>query len=83
MAGFGCIRDVSRFPDGVKVTVDERSSLQRHPGFRTQVPLVGHLSSSLQSPCGLQCFNEAISVVDWTREDYDAEYKLLLSRKFE
>ena len=55
--------------------VDEGSSLQRHPGFRTQLPLARHISSSLQMPCA--------SVVDGNEEDYEAEYKLMLSGRFE
>ena len=65
----------SRALESVKVIADEGSSLQRRPGFRTQLLVVRYLSSSLQVPCA--------SVVDGTEEEYQAEYRPLLSGKFE
>ena len=45
---FSCIRDVSGILDDVAV-----DSLQRHPGLRTQVPLVGHVSSLRPPVCSM------------------------------
>ena len=35
------------------------NSLRRHPGFRTMVSLVSHVSLSLRAPCGLSDFDDA------------------------